>query len=70
MKKRQVAASVKLLAVVAIILSVSCRSPRSESVKDKVDTLFAEWSKPDSPGCGIGITCPGLIPSASAYSSG
>ena len=32
-----------------------------KSLTDKVDELFAEWDKPDSPGCAIGIIQDGKL---------
>jgi CubicO group peptidase (beta-lactamase class C family) len=59
--------SVTLVAAVAPVLSVSCRSPRPESATVKVDNLFTEWSKRDSPGCGIGISRNGALVYEHAY---
>jgi CubicO group peptidase (beta-lactamase class C family) len=50
------AASVLVVTAVAMTCSVACRSSSAESATTRVDKLFAEWSKSDSPGCGVGIS--------------
>ncbi len=34
---------------------------------DKVDELFADWDKPDSPGCAIGIIQDGQVIYSRSY---
>lgn len=48
------------IAVIALAV-VSCnKQPSGESVAARVDQLFAEWSKSDSPGCGLGVSKDGV----------
>jgi CubicO group peptidase (beta-lactamase class C family) len=35
--------------------------PQDTSVTSTVDALFAEWTKPDSPGCGVGVARKGAV---------
>ena len=35
--------------------------PQATSVTSTVDALFAEWTKPDSPGCGVGVASNGAV---------
>ncbi len=41
--------------------------PSGQSVASKVDQLFAPWSRPDSPGCSLGISKNGLPVYERAY---
>jgi CubicO group peptidase (beta-lactamase class C family) len=47
--------------VTACLLVASCGSSREASVAAKVDPLFATWTRPDSPGCGIGVSRNGVL---------
>ena len=50
--------------VVAIIGSLSlsaCVRPRARSLESKVDALFEQWNRSDSPGCAVGISRNGTI---------
>jgi CubicO group peptidase (beta-lactamase class C family) len=55
------------LVVVPVVMAatltlVGCSNrPMSRSTTDQVDQLFAKWNKPDSPGCGLGISRNGAI---------
>ena len=42
-------------------LAPSVNQPSDKSLTDKVDQLFAEWNKPDSPGCALGVIKDGKI---------
>src|SRR6185436_766900 len=42
--------------VVVAAAAGSCRRSPVESPSARVDELFAEWNKPDSPGCSVGIS--------------
>lgn len=46
--------------------SVSAPAPAA-SANDGIDNLFAQWNKPDSPGCGIGVSRNGRVEYARAY---
>ena len=39
----------------------SCASSRTASADPRVDQLFASWNRPDSPGCGIGVSRNGAV---------
>jgi CubicO group peptidase (beta-lactamase class C family) len=41
--------------------TATVNSPPAESVTDRVDKLFAQWNKPDSPGCALGIIKDGKL---------
>jgi CubicO group peptidase (beta-lactamase class C family) len=44
-------------AVAATVFLMSCASPPgpTQDVAKQVDALFAQWDKPDSPGCALGV---------------
>jgi CubicO group peptidase (beta-lactamase class C family) len=46
--------------VVAAALG-GCRRSPVESPNARVDALFAEWNKPDSPGCSVGVSQNGTV---------
>lgn len=50
------AASFLVSAVTAFLLAVSCGSPRAPSATSRVDRLFTQWDRADSPGCGVGVS--------------
>ena len=39
----------------------ACRRSPVEAPNARVDTLFAEWNKPDSPGCSVGVSQNGTV---------
>jgi hypothetical protein len=49
---RFVVLPVAMVATLALIAGSNRQTPKS--VTDKVDRLFANWNKPDSPGCSVG----------------
>ena len=67
---------IKLLVLPSLLLAIASGSlwaedPADEPAPDptaaRVDALFAEWSKPDSPGCAIGVVRAGKIVVARGY---
>ncbi len=58
--KRMIAAC-GVLAAVAIVSSSGCTSSPAESVTVRVDALFAEWNRSDSPGCSLGVSRGGAV---------
>ena len=54
-------ASLAILMVIAFLLAASCASPRTDSKAAKVDPLFAAWNRPDTPGCGVGVSRNGAV---------
>ena len=40
--------------------TVRDRSSLPESISARVDKLFAEWDRPDSPGCSVGVSRNGV----------
>ena len=66
----------RLLPLPFLLFAIVCSSLRAESlptepVSDpmaaRIDALFAEWSKPDSPGCAVGVVRAGKIVVARSY---
>jgi CubicO group peptidase (beta-lactamase class C family) len=53
--------SLAIALVMACLLVASCASSREASVAAKVDPLFATWTRPDSPGCGVGVSRNGAV---------
>lgn len=60
-----------LVILVLFLFTSACTRTQSESGKDprfaEVDKLFAEWDKPDSPGCAVGIIQDGELIYANGY---
>lgn len=54
------ASSVPFMAM-AIVLAAACESSPKASMTARVDTLFAAWNRPDSPGCGVGVSRTGEV---------
>jgi CubicO group peptidase (beta-lactamase class C family) len=50
-----------VVAIVLGILGSACGSRGEQSAGARVDALFAEWNKRDSPGCGVGVSRNGTI---------
>ena len=44
-----------------ISLLAACRPPHTESLTARVDQLFAEWNRTDSPSCSVGISRNGTV---------
>jgi CubicO group peptidase (beta-lactamase class C family) len=54
----------RLIVIIGIALtavSVACRPSPDASAPARIDALFAEWNRPDSPGCGVGVSRDGAI---------
>jgi CubicO group peptidase (beta-lactamase class C family) len=47
--------------LVAAATLAACRRSTVESPSARVDGLFAEWNKADSPGCGVGVSQNGAV---------
>jgi len=61
-KKRAIATCLFVVAAAAIVSFVAaCGPPPAESVTARVDKLFAEWNRPDSPGCSLGVSRNGVV---------
>jgi CubicO group peptidase (beta-lactamase class C family) len=68
-----------LLVLPSLFLAIACGALRAEdpaaepapdSIAARVDAIFAEWSKPDSPGCAVGVVRAGKILVARGYGLG
>jgi CubicO group peptidase (beta-lactamase class C family) len=46
---------------IEFLLAGSCASSRTASTAARVDPLFATWNRPDSPGCGVGVSRDGAV---------
>jgi CubicO group peptidase (beta-lactamase class C family) len=57
---RSIASSVLFMSL-AIVLAEACGSSPMASMTARVDTLFATWNRPDSPGCGVGVSRNGAV---------
>ncbi len=56
LSRRSRAAIFLVPAAAALVLAGACRRPHTTSEAAQVDALFAEWSKPGSPGCSLGVS--------------
>lgn len=54
---------------VACLLVTSCTSSRASSEAARVDPRFATWNRPDSPGCGVGVSRNGAVIFERGYGS-
>src|SRR5262245_46543709 len=54
-------ASFFLPVAIAIVLAAACPSSRTATTATRVDPLFATWNRPDSPGCGVGVSRNGAL---------
>jgi len=54
-------ASISILLVIEVLLAGSCAPSRTASTDARVDPLFATWNRPDSPGCGVGVSRNGAV---------
>jgi CubicO group peptidase (beta-lactamase class C family) len=59
--RRKSIAPLAILMVIAFLLAGSCASSRTASTAARVDPLFAAWNRPDSPGCGVGVSRNGAV---------
>src|SRR4029453_7755314 len=50
-----------ILMVIEFLLAVSCAPSRTASMAAKVDPIFARWNRPDTPGCGVGVSRDGAV---------
>jgi CubicO group peptidase (beta-lactamase class C family) len=46
---------------IAIFLVVACSRSRPDSQSTRVDKLFAEWNRTDTPGCAVGVSRNGAM---------
>ena len=53
--------SLTLSLLVACLFTTSCASSRAGSDAAPVDRVFAAWNRPDSPGCGVGVSRNGVV---------
>jgi CubicO group peptidase (beta-lactamase class C family) len=44
-----------------MVLAAACGSSPTASTAARVDPLFAAWNRPDSPGCGVGVSRNGAV---------
>src|SRR5687768_3701157 len=44
-----------------MVLAAACGSSPASSRATRVDPLFAAWNRPDSPGCGVGVSRNGAV---------
>lgn len=58
MKKRVISAGLTIAGGLAI--AAACSRPQAESGSAKVDKLFAQWDRPGSPGCALGVSRNGV----------
>ena len=59
--RRESLAWFSILIFIEFLLAGSCASSRTASTAARVDSLFAPWNRPDSPGCGIGVSRNGEV---------
>ena len=52
---------VAALGLLFALASAACARATAASPQSKVDALFADWTRPDSPGCGVGISRNGAV---------
>ena len=65
--RRTSIALLTILMVIGFLLAGSCASSRTASTAARVDPLFATWNRPDSPGCGVGVSRNGAVIYERAY---
>jgi len=46
---------------IAIVLAAACGASPTASTAARVNSLFAAWNRPDSPGCGVGVSRKGAV---------
>jgi hypothetical protein len=49
-------ACVSLITVASVCFAAACNRSPAQSSTAKVDKLFAEWNRQDSPGCSVGVS--------------
>src|ERR1700752_5119435 len=59
--RRKSIASLAILMVIEFLLAGACTSSRPAATAVRVDSLFATWNRPDSPGCGVGVSRNGAV---------
>lgn len=59
--RTQSSASPVICMTIAIALAAGCGSTPTASMPARVDRLFATWNRPDSPGCGVGVSRNGAV---------
>jgi CubicO group peptidase (beta-lactamase class C family) len=47
--------------VAAIVMTTACGASPATSMSARVDPIFAAWNRPDSPGCGVGVSRNGAV---------
>jgi len=57
---RSIASSTLFMAI-AIVLAAACGASPTASTAARVNSLFAAWNRPDSPGCGVGVSRKGAV---------
>jgi CubicO group peptidase (beta-lactamase class C family) len=50
-----------VLMAMVIVSVAACNRSQPDSQSDRVDKLFAEWNRTDTPGCAVGISRNGAI---------
>jgi CubicO group peptidase (beta-lactamase class C family) len=45
----------------AVLVAAACGSSQPPATTARVDALFAAWNRPDSPGCGVGVSRNGTV---------
>lgn len=66
---RQSIASLALFIVIPCLAAGACASSRESSTDARLDPLFATWNRPDSPGCGVGVSRNGAVIYERGYGS-
>jgi CubicO group peptidase (beta-lactamase class C family) len=69
MKKLLVPMAITLALLTATLAQTSLTGSPNQS-NEKVDKLFAQWDKPDSPGCALGVIKDGKFVYKRSYTSG
>ncbi len=46
---------------IAMVLAAACGESPTASTAARLDPLFATWNRPDSPGCGVGVSRNGAV---------
>jgi CubicO group peptidase (beta-lactamase class C family) len=59
--RTQSSASTVIFMTIAIALAAGCASTPTALMSARVDRLFATWNRPDSPGCGVGVSRNGAL---------
>jgi CubicO group peptidase (beta-lactamase class C family) len=57
---RSIASSVLFIAI-AMVLAAACGESPTATTAARLDPLFATWNRPDSPGCGVGVSRNGAV---------